>query len=120
MNASKDEIGKLYQANERFGEAALHNDEEGIIKQDMHIHETIYIASKNVKLQTMINSLREQMQRFRAEYVHRIEDKTPLVNQHMEIIRQIEKGECRKANLAACDHIYTTGDSMLSLLEKTE
>jgi DNA-binding GntR family transcriptional regulator len=120
MNATKDVIFRLYQANELFGESALHNDEEGIIKHDMHIHETIYIASKNVKLQTMINSLREQMQRFRAEYVHRIEDKTPLVNQHMEIIRQIEKGECKKANLAACDHICTTGDSMLSLLEKTE
>ncbi|UYO63477.1 GntR family transcriptional regulator [Acetobacterium wieringae] len=120
MNATKEEISRLYEANELFGESALHNDEEGIIKHDMQIHETIYTASKNVKLQAMINSLREQMQRFRAEYVHRIEDKTPLVNQHMEIIRQIEKGECRKANLAACDHIYTTGDSMLGLLKKND
>lgn len=61
---------------------------------------------KMLKLPGDINSLREQMQRFRAEYVHRIEDKTPLVNQHMEIIRQIEKGECHKANLAACDQHY--------------
>lgn len=115
-NATKEEIEKLYEANKRFGESAMENDEAGIIKHDMEIHETIYKASNNVKLLTMINSLREQMQRFRAEYVHRIEDKTPLVNQHMEIIKRIENRERTKANIAACEHIYSTGDNMLKLL----
>jgi DNA-binding GntR family transcriptional regulator len=116
IHATEAEIAKLYEANRQFGKAAMENDEEGIIRYDMEIHETIYKASKNVKLLLMINSLREQMQRFRAEYVHRIEDKNPLVDQHMEIIRQIENKEGTKANLAACEHIYTTGESMLSLL----
>lgn len=115
-NATKEQVEALYAANQRFGEAALKNDEEGIIKYDRDIHEIIYAASGNMKLLQMINSLREQMQRFRAEYVHRIEDKIPLVNQHMEIIRGIESGERVTANSAACEHILSTGDSMLKLL----
>jgi len=116
QNASQEQIEQLYFANQRFGKAALENDEEGIIKYDMDIHEIIYKASGNLKLLQMINSLREQMQRFRAEYVHRIEDKNPLVNQHMEIIKGIEHREGAIANTAACDHIYSTGECMLKLL----
>ncbi|HEY5557429.1 GntR family transcriptional regulator [Acetobacterium sp.] len=116
QNASQEQIEQLYLANQRFGEAALENDEEGIIKYDMDIHEIIYKASGNLKLLQMINSLREQMQRFRAEYVHRIEDKNPLVNQHMEIIKGIEQREGAIANTAACDHIFSTGECMLKLL----
>ena len=67
LNATAEEIAKLYAANQRFGESAMANDEEGIIKNDMAIHDIIYRASGNKKLLTMINSLREQMQRFRAE-----------------------------------------------------
>jgi len=116
VNATADEIEQLNVANQRFGEAALKNDEEGIIKYDMDIHEIIYKASGNMKLLQMINSLREQMQRFRSEYVHRIDDKTPLVNQHMEIIKGIECREGVSANAAACEHIFSTGDNMLKLL----
>jgi DNA-binding GntR family transcriptional regulator len=116
LNATAEEIAKLYAANQRFGESAMANDEEGIIKNDMAIHDIIYRASGNKKLLTMINSLREQMQRFRAEYVHRIEDKTPLVNQHMEIIRKIESGESAMAKSLACEHIHCTSDDMLKVL----
>jgi len=115
-NVSEEQIEQLYFANQRFGEAALENDEEGIIKYDMDIHEIIYKASGNLKLLQMINSLREQMQRFRAEYVHRIDDKNPLVNQHMEIIKGIENREGAVANMAACEHIFSTGECMLKLL----
>ncbi|MGL4606089.1 MAG: GntR family transcriptional regulator [Eubacteriaceae bacterium] len=115
-NASKEEVEELYLANKKFGEAALKNDEEGIINYDMDIHEIIYRASGNMKLLQMINSLREQMQRFRAEYVHRIEDKTPLVNQHMEIIKMIESRDGTSAKSAANEHIFSTGDSMLKVL----
>ncbi|MBC3798498.1 GntR family transcriptional regulator [Acetobacterium tundrae] len=116
MNATEEEIEKLYDANRRFGESALANDEAGIIKNDMDIHDIIYEASGNKKLLAMINSLREQMQRFRAEYVHRIEDKTPLVDQHMEIIKKIENGESALAKAAVSEHIHSTGDDMLQVL----
>jgi len=116
LNATAEEIAKLYAANQRFGESAMANDEEGIIKNDMAIHDIIYRASGNKKLLTMINSLREQMQRFRAEYVHRIEDKTPLVNQHMEIIRKIESGESAMAKALAGEHIHCTSADMLKVL----
>ena len=116
LNATAEEIAKLYAANQRFGESAMANDEEGIIKNDMAIHDIIYRASGNKKLLTMVNSLREQMQRFRAEYVHRIEDKTPLVNQHMEIIRKIESGESAMAKALAGEHIHCTSADMLKVL----
>jgi DNA-binding GntR family transcriptional regulator len=116
INATQEDVDALFEANDLFGKAAVKNDEEGIIKYDMDIHEIIYRASGNIKLVQMIHSLREQMQRFRAEDVHRIEDKKHLVNQHMEIIEKINQKQSERARLAACEHIHSTGDDMLKKL----
>ena len=73
-NATEEDVKKLEESNRGFEESALKNDEEGIINYDIAFHETIYRATGNERLIQMINSLREQMQRVRVEYVHHIED----------------------------------------------
>lgn len=116
-NATEEDVKKLEESNRGFEESALKNDEEGIINYDIAFHEAIYRATGNERLIQMINSLREQMQRVRVEYVHHIEDKTPLIGQHQKIIDNIANHRCSEASEAAGAHIQITEKDMVAVLE---
>ncbi|MEF9917858.1 MAG: GntR family transcriptional regulator [Eubacterium sp.] len=116
-NATVEDIEQLKKSNKGFEESALKNDESGIIEYDIKFHETIYKATHNEKLCQMINSLREQMQRIRVEYVHHIEDKTPLIGQHQIIIENIEKHQEEEASVSASNHIKITEKDMVAVLD---
>ena len=116
-NATEEDVKKLKESNRGFEESALKNDEEGIINYDIEFHEAIYRATGNERLIQMINSLREQMQRVRVEYVHHIEDKTPLIGQHQKIIDNIANHRCSEASEAAGAHIQITEKDMVAVLE---
>lgn len=119
-NATDEDIQKLHESNEGFEASALNNDEQGIISYDIAFHETIYRATGNERLCNMINSLREQMQRVRVEYVHRISDKRPLIGQHKMIIEYIEQHDPEKAAEAASKHIREAESDMIEELSEVE
>ena len=116
-NATEEDVKKLEESNRGFEESALKNDEEGIINYDIAFHEAIYRATGNERLIQMINSLREQMQRVRVEYVHHIEYKTPHIGQHQKIIDNIANHRCSEASEAAGAHIQITEKDMVAVLE---
>ncbi|MDO4287963.1 MAG: GntR family transcriptional regulator [Eubacterium sp.] len=119
-NANDADVKKLRESNKDFEEAACANDETGIINHDIAFHETIYEATGNKRLCQMINSLREQMQRVRVEYVHHVEDKRSLTGQHQRIIDNIEKHLPAEASAAAAEHIHLAELDMVAVLEKDE
>lgn len=116
VHATDEEIEKLRETNQLFKESALANDEKGIMSHDIEFHDTLYQSSQNEKLSTMINSLREQLQRIRMEYVQNIEDKIPLIGQHEVIIDCIEKKDALGACAAAASHIARTEEDMLKVI----
>lgn len=116
-NATSEDIKRLEESNRGFEESALKNDEAGIIDYDIEFHEAIYKATGNERLVQMINSLREQMQRIRVEYVHHIDDKTPLIGQHQKIIDNIAQHQTEAASEAASAHIQMTEEDMVAVLD---
>ena len=70
-----------------------------IAEADIAFHDAIYLASGNRKLLTILNNLREQMYRFRLEYLKNIESFDLLVKEHemiLEAIRARNKGAAVK------------------------
>ena len=116
-NATAEQIERLKETNKKFEEPACSNDEMGIINHDIEFHETIYEATGNKRLRQMINSLREQMQRVRVEYVHHVEDKSCLTGQHQRIIDNIEKHQPEEAFAAATEHIKQAEHDMVAVLK---
>lgn len=119
-NATEEDIKKLHESNKGFESSAMTNNEKGIIDYDIDFHETIYKATGNERLCNMINSLREQMQRVRVEYVHHISDKKPLIGQHQMIIKYIEEHNPEAAAKAASEHIKEAEEDMIVELSKLE
>ena len=76
-----------------------------IAEADVRFHDIIYMATDNQKLILLLNNLREQMYRYRVEYLKREEAHPQLIAEHAAIIEYISKGEKKAATDVMCKHI---------------
>ena len=76
-----------------------------IAETDMKFHEIIYEATQNERLVQMLNNLRENMYRYRIEYLKDPNYYDSLVGEHREILNAIETGDKERARICMRDHI---------------
>lgn len=102
---SKEDVDALLSVNKAFTNAAKELDVETVIKKDVEFHDVIYNATKNEKLIQIINNLREQIYRFRVEYIRQMSDFGSLVKEHEEIVNSIVNKDGLHAREIAAKHI---------------
>ena len=71
---TKEQIRELEQAAEQFKKTLKSNDITEIAEADVRFHDIIYLATDNQKLILLLNNLREQMYRYRIEYLKRADN----------------------------------------------
>ncbi len=103
-----DEAGKeeLSKANLNFKEAINSKLVPAIVDTDIAFHNSIYKASKNEKLISIAQNLREQVYRYRVEYVKDFSYHDKLVSEHDEITRAIFRGDVEAATKVMNEHIF--------------
>ena len=106
----------LRQAEEAFATASRGNDLRLIAQKDEEFHKVIYMATKNPKLDMLLNNLREQMYRYRFEYIKDANMREDLRREHREITDAIIKGECERAKAAISIHIDNQEENILKNL----
>lgn len=99
------EIADLHRAAEEFQKILESNDVTEIAEADVRFHDIIYMATGNQKLIQLLNNLREQMYRYRVEYLKQKDAYPRLVMEHEELIRRIEKKDKAAAASIVCRHI---------------
>lgn len=77
-----------------------------IVEGDEAFHNVIYKASKNQKLINMAQNLREQVYRYRVEYVKDFSYHDNLIREHDLITMAILKGDKENAERIMNEHIY--------------
>lgn len=112
---SQDVLEELVKVNERFSKAAHEKDVETLIKTDVRFHDIIFNASDNEKLIQIINNLREQIYRFRVEYIYKMESYEGLVDEHDEIVNALRSRESIEASTLALEHIEKQERRVLEL-----
>ena len=84
---------------------------------DEKFHEQIYQATNNPRLIQLLANLREQMYRFRLEYM-KAKDKRPrLIQEHQQIIKALKNKDSKAGRKAIYDHIVNQANAILSTLE---
>ncbi|MBQ8166384.1 MAG: GntR family transcriptional regulator [Lachnospiraceae bacterium] len=103
-----DDEGKeeLKSACMKFKEAINSKLVPAIVEADEHFHNVIYKASKNPKLINMAQNLREQVYRYRVEYVKDFSYHDNLIREHDQITMAILKGDKESAERIMDEHIY--------------
>ena len=102
---TKEQLDTLTETMHEFEESTKSKDLKKIAAADVQFHDIIYQATGNPKLVNMLNNLREQMYRYRVEYLKREEAHPQLIAEHAEIIEYISKGEKKAATDVMCKHI---------------
>ena len=116
------QLSELKKASNEFKKALLEGkDLVTCADADMHFHDVILSATNNRRLIQMLNTLSEQMYRYRMEYLKDERTHKTLIEEHDAIRRALKKHDKVKAGAAIRVHIDNQKRSILeSLTEKEE
>ena len=102
----EDDARKLQEIAEDFKQSIEKKDDiDVLLKKDVEFHECIFNATKNKKLSQIINSLWEQVHRFRATYISDFDTSYNLVVEHDHILKARISGNNEDAKKYAIEHI---------------
>ena len=100
-----EEIEEMKKAAEEFKMILKSKDITEIAEADVRFHDIIYMATDNQKLIHLLNKLREQMYRYRVEYLKNPDVHEQLIQEHEEIVYHIKRREKAEATAVTCQHI---------------
>lgn len=103
-----DEEGKerLKQACNEFKAAIATKHVQNIVDGDVKFHEVIFELTKNQRLISIAQNLREQVYRYRVEYVKDFSYHDVLVEEHYEITNAILTNDVATAKEIMRKHLY--------------
>lgn len=113
---AKEEIRELERVAKKFQQVVKSSDITEIAEVDVRFHDIIYTATDNQKLIQLLNNLREQMYRYRVEYLKRDGVFPQLIAEHEAIIRHIENNEKEKATEVMCRHIDNQVEAVIDVI----
>lgn len=100
-----EEIEELKAAAKEFENALKTKDVTLFAEADVKFHDIIYRTTDNQRLIQLLYNLREQMYRYRVEYLKREDSHETLLAEHQYIIETLEKRDASEAVKAVCAHI---------------
>lgn len=101
----EEDIAELERVANEFEKSVRETDIDNVLKKDIEFHEKIFSMANNKKLYQLINSLWEQVHRFRMTYVSDYEASLSLVDEHNKILEAIKCGDSELAKKYATEHI---------------
>ncbi len=115
-NVTPDKIEALKAANKVFESAIISKDVVNIVDADVSFHDIIYAMTDNQRLIQIINNLREQMYRYRLEYVKDARTHSILISEHNDIIKKLQDKNVEDAKTVVRQHINNQEKGIVRLL----
>ena len=120
LRMSPQTLADLKAAARAFEEILGGEDVTAVAEADVAFHDVIHMATDNQRLISLLNNLREQMYRYRVEYLKKKECHKQLLWEHQEIIRAIEAGEIDVATKITEQHIDNQVEAVSDALRHLE
>jgi len=102
---TEEDFEALEKAQEAFQLAVEAGDSMTIAETDEHYHDIIYNGTGNIRLVQILNNLREQMYRYRLEYIKDAEKRQILLAEHNRILKAVNGRQVADAKVAIREHI---------------
>ena len=115
-----EQVEEMKLAAEDFRKVLKSGDVTKIAEADVKFHDIIFAATNNQRLITLLNNLREQMYRFRVEYLKQKECYPQLLEEHDKLIALISGGEVEEAcELMGC-HIDNQASTVSDVIRRDQ
>ncbi|MBQ1310829.1 MAG: GntR family transcriptional regulator [Blautia sp.] len=119
-NMDEEQIGRLNLASRNFAHTIQEGDVTKLAEADEAFHEVIYQASGNAKLIQVLANMREQMYRYRLEYLKDEEAREQLLAEHQELVSAIRERDERKAKEITFSHLENQRQAILRTIRKEQ
>ena len=117
---TESDIKELEEAQEAF-RAAIHSaDAMTIAETDEHYHDIIYNGTGNNRLVQILNNLREQMYRYRVEYLKDPKNYPMLVKEHDAIYRALEARNMELVTTEMHTHVANQAVAVKAVIQKQD
>ena len=117
---NQEELKELKETEAQFVQAIREGDAMQIAQTDEHYHEIIYNSTGNEKLVQILNNLREQMYRYRLEYIKDEDKRDILLVEHEQILKALSLRHVHEARIAIREHIDNQEITILKNLKEQE
>lgn len=117
---SEEEVQKLTETQKAFAEAIDSGDAMRIAETDEAYHNIIYQGTGNVRLVQILNNLREQMYRYRLEYIKDADKRQVLLIEHEHILKALRLHHVQEAKVAMREHIDNQEITVLKNIKEKE
>ena len=117
---TEEQLKELRRSNAAFKIALSGDDILASGQADMDFHEIIYKATDNRRLMQILNNLREQMYRYRMEYLKDREMHPVLLGEHEAICSALASRDAEQAGEAIRSHIENQKESIINSLKEKE
>ena len=104
-NIKKEDVAVLEAKNNEFIEAISKENVVEMAEADVNFHDAIYALTDNARLIQILNNLREQMYRYRFEYIKDSDKRKTLVEEHRIIIEALANKDTEAVKKAVRQHI---------------
>lgn len=116
----EDGLKELRNAADTFRKVLDSDDITQIAQADVDFHDVIFKATDNKRLIQLLNNLREQMYRYRIEYLKKKECYPQILHEHQEIIESIAGRDKERATNVTGIHIKNQVDTVVGTLRDRE
>lgn len=117
---TQQQLKTIKAAAENFEESTRSRDVKKVAHADVAFHDAIYTAADNPKLMNMLNNLREQMYRYRVEYLKDESAYPALIAEHQEIYEGLKSKDRDSVVRAMSRHVVNQEREMKIIIREQE
>lgn len=117
---SDGQIRRLIEEQNVFARSTGNGNVKEIADSDVRFHDIIYEATGNTKLVTMLNNLREQVYRYRLEYIKDPLNYPKLIAEHEAIVESVKNRDADRAVEEMHAHVNNQARAVKAVIQQQE
>lgn len=119
-NMNEEHLKILEKAMRTFEQATRSDDVKQVAEADVAFHDAIYAATDNPRLISLLNNLREQMYRYRVEYLKDESTYRQLIAEHEEIYDCLLQRDKKRVTRVMAEHVVNQENFMKNMIREQE
>lgn len=115
-----EQLENLKSIRDEFKKSLDSGDVKKIAEEDVRFHDAIYEATDNAKLIALTNNIREQMYRYRVEYLKDPKNYPVLIAEHDAIVRALESRDKEMVTAEMHTHVVNQAVAVKAVIQKQD
>ena len=117
---SEEQLEELVATMHEFEESTKTDNVKKIAEADVKFHDIIYQSTGNPKLVNMVNNLREQMYRYRVEYLKDENNYPTLMKEHKDIVEGLVRKNKMQVTETMHQHVKNQAVAVKAMIQEQE